>query len=264
MSDTYWDRVSKIAKHLVRDAAKIIKNSLEKELIVEFKSNPNDLVTEMDRKVEGFFEEAIKKAFPDHLVLGEEGTGKEIKTLDGIVWIIDPIDGTTNFVHQQRHFAISVGIYENGIGKVGIIYDVMADEFFYAKQGQGAYLNGVKLPELQETSVQKSLIAVNPGWLLKEEALMKLVKDCRGARSIGAAAIELTAVAANRMDAYISLRLSPWDFAGGLIILEEVGAKVTTLEGKKLNLLEGSSIFVAKNRLFEEIQEKYLNNSNKK
>jgi myo-inositol-1(or 4)-monophosphatase len=258
MEEINWNLLANKANRLVKEAAEIIKESFENELIVEYKSNPNDLVTEMDLKVEAFFQREITNSFPGHLILGEEGTGKDIQTLNGIVWIIDPIDGTTNFVHQQRHFAISVGIYENGVGKVGIIYDVIGDELFSAISGQGAFLNGKELPKLNKANVKEALIAVNVGWIWKDDALMKLVNDCRGTRSYGSAAIEMAYVAANRLDAFISLGLSPWDFAGGAIILEEVGAIITTIEGEELNFLEPSSVCVAKHGLYQQLQNEYI------
>lgn len=253
-----WELLSVEVKKLVIEAAKIIKDSFETELIVEFKANPNDLVTEMDREIEAHFKNAINKEYPDHRILGEEGTGKDLKDLAGIVWIIDPIDGTTNFVHQKRHFAISVGIYEDGVGMLGVIYDVMADEIYLAIRGKGASLNNLMLPKIKETVVSEALIAINPGWIVEDERLMQLVRDCRGTRSYGAAAIEMAAVAANRLDAYISLNLSPWDFAAGAIILRELGAHISTIDGKELNFLEPSSLCVTTPKLYEQFQGKYF------
>ncbi|MCT8139079.1 inositol monophosphatase family protein [Anaerobacillus sp. CMMVII] len=259
MSNHDWHSIANRAQSLVKEAARLIRDSLKEKRIVEYKSNPNDLVTEMDRRIEAFFTEEITREFSTHLILGEEGTGKDLKDLNGIVWIIDPIDGTTNFVHQQRHFAISVGIYENGVGMVGIIYDVMADELYTAIKGEGAFLNGRKLPKLKKADVKEALIAVNSGWIIKDERLIPLIRDCRGTRAYGAAAIEMASVAANRTDAYISLNLSPWDFAAGAIIIKEVGARVTTLEGADLNLLKPSTICVAKEGLYEQLQNHYFN-----
>jgi myo-inositol-1(or 4)-monophosphatase len=255
MSNNDWGYIANRAKELVREAAKLIKDSLKDERTIEYKSNPNDLVTEMDKKIEAFFNEEINKEFQEHLILGEEGTGQDIETLNGIVWIIDPIDGTTNFVHQQRHFAISVGIYEEAVGKIGIIYDVMADELFTAVKGEGAFLNNAKLPKLNEANLKEALIAINSGWIVEDTRMLSLVKECRGTRSYGSAAIEIASVAANRTDAYISLNLSPWDFAAGAIIIEELGGRITTVEGEQINLLKAGTICVAKPGLYEQLQE---------
>ncbi|WNF35603.1 inositol monophosphatase family protein [Bacillaceae bacterium IKA-2] len=258
MKENDWNKLAAEASSFVKEAAQIIKESFDKELIVEYKSNPNDLVTDMDKKIEAFFQKKITSVYPAHLILGEEGTGEDIQILDGVVWIIDPIDGTTNFVHQQRHFAISVGIYENGIGKVGIIYDVIGDELFSAISGQGAYLNGQELPKLKTAKIKEAIIGVNAGLAWRDDALRQIVEDCRGTRSYGSAAIEMAYVAANRLDAYISLSLSPWDFAAGAIILEEVGAIITTIKGEELNFLKASSICVAKQGLYQQLQTEYL------
>ena len=97
------------------------------ELIIESKSEANDLVTNIDKETEQFFIQHIKADFPDHRIFGEEGFGDEIKDLNGYVWILDPIDGTTNFIHQKKNFAISLGIYKDGVGILGYIYNVMED-----------------------------------------------------------------------------------------------------------------------------------------
>src|SRR5699024_7720009 len=107
-----------------------------------------DLVTNVDKETEIFFYEQIKQYDSSFRVLGEEGFSDDITDLAGIVWLIDPIDGTMNFIHQKRNFFISIGIYENGIGKLGYIYDVVQDELYYAKSGEGAYFNNQKLPRL--------------------------------------------------------------------------------------------------------------------
>ena len=136
------------------------------------------------------------------------------------MWILDPIDGTMNFIHQQRDFAISLGIYENGIGTIGLVYDVVHDELYHALKGSGAYMNEIKLPELENAEVDKAILSLNATWLLENDRidhnlLIPLAKDVRGIRSYGSAALEMVFVASGRLDAYISLRLAPWDFACG-------------------------------------------------
>ena len=133
------------AKHWVKEAGEKIRASFETTLNIETKTNRNDLVTNMDKDTERYFVSQIKKTFPEHRIFGEEGMGNDIQDLKGIVWIIDPIDGTLNFIHQQRNFAISLAIYEDGIGKIGMIYDVVHDELYHAIKGKGAYLNETKL-----------------------------------------------------------------------------------------------------------------------
>ncbi len=162
----------------------------------------------------------LKKHSQPIIFLGEEGYGDEITSSDGVVWLIDPIDGTMNFVHQKRNFAISIGIYENGIGKIGLIYDPVHDELYHAVKGVGAFCNDTPIPLLEKGTVKNGIIALNAIWLtdnplLNMESMMALVKKARGTRSYGCAALEMVYVATGRIDAYVTPRLSPWDFGGG-------------------------------------------------
>lgn len=261
--DTKWKQIDQYAQQWVKEAGKRIQETFQTELTIQTKSDRKDLVTNVDRETEQFFIEKIRSTFPDHHVLGEEGFGDELSTLDGIVWIIDPIDGTMNFIHQQRNFAISIGIFENGVGMLGYIYDVVHDELYYAKKGEGAFLNDKQLPRLQPVSIHESIISVNATWITENKhidpnVLAPLVKEARGTRSYGSAALEMAYIAAGRLDAYITMRLSPWDFAGGLVIVEEAGGIVTNLYGEPLNLLGKNSVFVSKPGLHEEILQKYI------
>lgn len=258
MCELNWIQLKETAISWTKEAGEILKESLLTHIKVEYKSNPDDLVTEMDRKVERFFLEKITTHFPDHSFLGEEGINEEVDSLEGTLWIIDPIDGTTNFVHQQYNFAISVAVYHHGIGKIGVIYNVMDNELFHAVQGKGAFINDQRLPELEVVTVNEALLGLNARWLLKKDRsetgiLAELVKTVRGVRSYGSAAIEMAYVAANRLDGYISMNLAPWDFAAGKVILEEVGGVITTFKGEPLNMLKKSSVFVGKKSFHEEV-----------
>ncbi|CAG9619866.1 inositol monophosphatase family protein [Sutcliffiella rhizosphaerae] len=258
-----WSDIDTNAKKWTREAGERIRSSFSQELMIHTKTSPDDLVTNIDRDTEQFLIEKIRETYPDHQILGEEGLGDKLDKLDGTVWIIDPIDGTMNFVHQQRNFAISVAVYEDGIGKIGLIYDVVHDELYHAKPGEGAFLNDIRLPQLEEVEVEKAVIALNATWVTENKRidptiLAPLIKRVRGTRSYGSAALEMAYVATGRIDAYITLRLSPWDFAAGLIMVQELGGKVTTLLGEPLNLLEQNSVFVSKPGLHEEISKDYL------
>src|SRR5690625_4990339 len=171
----------------------------------------------------------IKTKFPDHFLLSEEGYGDLQIQKNGTVWIIDPIDGTMNFVHQKKNFAISIGIYHEGIGEIGLIYDVMRDELFHAKRSEGAYKNLERLPSLQhELKFEEVIIALNHHFLCKnnivdEQVMQKLVKTVRGTRTYGSAALEFAYVAEGVLDGYFSMRLAPWDIAAGIVLVHEVG-----------------------------------------
>ncbi|HJV30884.1 MAG TPA: inositol monophosphatase family protein [Bacillales bacterium] len=258
-----WTSVDAYAKKWIKEAGKMIRNSFDRTLNIQTKSDPNDLVTNIDKEVEQFFIAKIKEAFPTHKILGEEGFGDKLQGLEGIVWMIDPIDGTMNFIHQQRNFAISLGIYENGVGKIGLVYDVAHDELYHAIKGNGAFLNEKQLPHLKTAAVNESIIALNATWVMENKRidhrlLIPLAKEARGTRSYGTAALELVFLATSRIDAYISLRLAPWDVAGGAVIVEELGGIVTNLRGEKLNFLTQDSLLVAKPSLHETILKEYL------
>ena len=260
-----WADINDYATSWVKEAGDRIKKSFNKTLVIQTKSDANDLVTDIDKSTEQFLINKIKEHFPSHKILGEEGFGDKLTSLSGVVWMIDPIDGTTNFVHQQRNFAISIGIYEDGIGKIGLIYDVVHNELYHTIKGSGVFLNDVKLTTLEEVSIPEAIIGINATWVTENKRidpalLSPLVKEARGTRSYGSAALEMAYIAAGRMDAYISLRLAPWDIAAGIIMVEELGGTATTLRGEPLNLLEKNSVFISKPGLHQEILSKYLNN----
>lgn len=258
-----WELIDRYAKSLIKEAAHKIRVSFFNQIHIDSKSNANDLVTNIDKEIEQFFISRIKQDFPDHQILGEEGFGDEVETLAGVTWILDPIDGTMNFVHQKRNFAISLGIYVDGVGILGYIYDVVRDDFYSAQKGNGAYLNDERLPHLGTVPVNEAVIGLNARWVapnryLDNEKMIGLVLECRGTRSYGSAAIELAYVASGRLDAYISMRLAPWDIAGGFVIAQEVGAIATNLKGDSPQLLGPDSFIVACPGLHKEIIGNYI------
>lgn len=258
-----WDEIENYAKHWIKEAGERIRDSFKTELVIETKSNPDDLVTNMDKETEQYFIEKIHETFPTHKILGEEGFGDKIQSLSGITWIIDPIDGTMNFIHQQRNFAISVAVYEDGVGQIGLIYDVIHDELYHARKGKGAYFNSTKIKPLEDVPLEKAIVAINATWVTENKRidpkiLIPIVNAVRGTRSYGSAALEMAYLVTGRIDVYITMRLSPWDFAAGVVLLNEVGGVITTLDGKPLNLLTENSVFVARPNLHQEIFSNFL------
>lgn len=263
------DGIFNNAKKWVFEAGHKIREEMTKPMTVTTKSDANDLVTTVDKNTEKFFAERIKAQYPDHLILGEEGYGDDVKSLEGTVWIIDPIDGTMNFVHQKRNFAISIGIFHDGIGEIGLIYDVMADVLYKAVRGEGAYKNDVKLPPLSDSlELKEAIIGLNHFWLCEnrlvdEKVMQSLVRTARGSRTTGSAALEMAYVAEGIFDAYLALRLSPWDIAAGIVIVNEVGGVTTNHLGEKINLLQQNSLVICNKRIQKPILKDFIEKGKK-
>ncbi|CCQ96192.1 Inositol-1-monophosphatase [[Clostridium] ultunense Esp] len=232
------------ATKLAREAGKIaLEGRKEKIVSYQFKSSHKDLVTEIDRQVERFIVAKIKETYPSHGILGEEGTNIDGGGNSSYRWVIDPIDGTTNFIHQGINFCVSIALYQGGEGVAGVVYDPSRDELFSGERGKGAFLNGSRIGFTGEKKMDESLIGTNLIWvgrtrrLKLEESIYRLANVSRGVRSLGAAALELAYVAAGRLDAYLGLYLSPWDYGAGKLIVEEAGGKVSNFDGDSLSLI---------------------------
>ena len=249
----------------ILEAGRMIRDKINNPRTISTKSNPNDLVTEMDKEVEFFFASKIREFYPSHLLLGEEGYGDSKINKKATVWVIDPIDGTMNFVHQKQNFAISVGIYHEGVGEIGCIYDVMNNTLYSALKGSGAYRNNKKLPPLEKgkLSLNESIVAFSHRWLMRnrfvnEKVMQQLVHDVRGVRSYGSAALGFARIAEGSLDAYITMRLEPWDIAAGKIIVEEVGGITTDVRGKAIGPLDSSSVLCAHPDIHAFLVKQYL------
>lgn len=255
--------IDQFAQQLIRSAGEKIKKSLHTEMQIMEKSSPSDLVTNIDIEIEKYFVSEVQSNFPEHRLLGEEGFGDTIVDWDGLVWIVDPIDGTTNFINQQRNFCITLGIYQDGVGVLGYIYQVMTDEMVSAQRGHGAKLNGQLLPQLQPVTLEESLIGVNASWVapnrhIDHTNVAALVKRVRGTRSYGSAALEISYVVTGRLNAYFSMRLSAWDVAGGMVIAKEVGAICSTLDGKPFDLHQNQPFIIANAGIYPSLIKEYL------
>ncbi|MBE3562716.1 MAG: inositol monophosphatase [Hydrogenibacillus schlegelii] len=245
------------ARTLAEEAGALIRERLLKleageALQIGTKSGPSDLVTEVDRAVEAHVVRRIRAAYPDHGVLGEEGTDAAgSPETAGLRWVIDPIDGTTNFVHQKLNFCVSIALYAGDEGLVGVVYDPMREERFTAVRGGGAALNGRPLRLDGAKGLSESLIGTSLTWVRRArqtglvEPVWRLAERSRGLRSLGAAALEAAYVAAGRLDAFLSLTLSPWDFAAAKLIVEEAGGTVVDFAGRPVGLKRPELGFLA-------------------
>ncbi|WP_067839802.1 inositol monophosphatase family protein [Amphibacillus sediminis] len=258
------NEVYQLARQWVVEAGERIRSSIDNPREIETKSNPNDLVTEMDKKVEEFFASKIRSCFPGHRILSEEGFGDQVSELTGTVWIIDPIDGTMNFVHQKRTFSISLAIYHEGIGEIGLVYDVMADQLYHAQRGKGAYKNDQKLDRLpKEKSLNQSILMLNTWWctpnhIVDDEKVRELVQTVRGTRTYGSAALEFAYLAEGIVDCYISFQLHPWDMAAGVILYHEVGGLTLQANGQPLTMVKQEPLVAGHPMIVEEIIDRYI------
>lgn len=258
-----WNEIYETAKAWTLEAGEILRNATKETVKVEYKTSAADLVTQKDKEIEQFFIDRIATNYPEHFLLGEEGlaSDQEYDPNQEIVWIVDPIDGTTNFVHQKRNFAISVGIYEYGKPKIGFVYDPVADELFHAQVGQGAYLNNQLLPRLPQKTLEEANISINQLWLVPNTYVdytifASMIQKARGTRYIGSAALEIAYVASGRLDTYIDFRLSSWDIAGGMVILGEVDGLMKTVDDKDINVFNPGITFFSNKHVLDEV---YLN-----
>lgn len=228
----------------VKKAGEIYKNA-GKDLGIENKGSAVNLVTKYDKMIQDFLFEELEKICPNCSFLGEEGD--ENKTLsDGYCFIIDPIDGTTNFIKGFQHSAISVGLAKDKELIIGVVLDPDLNNLYYAEKGKGAYLNGKKI-SVSDCDIESSLVLF--GTCPYEHNLAKktfelteqIFYNCIEVRRGGSAALDICYVAAGKADLYYELILRPWDLAGATLILKEAGGICCTLEKEKIDLNKISS-----------------------
>lgn len=199
------------------------------------KSTSTDVVTAADRAAERLLVEGIRSARPGDGILGEEGAEQD--ETSGVRWIVDPIDGTVNYLYGIPHWAVSVGIEIDGTTEVGVVFDAAKDELFCAIRGNGAWSNDRPLRCTMPPDLSQALVATGFGYDARRRAaqarlLPRLIPAVRDIRRMGAASLDLCALAAGRIDAYYEQGLEPWDMSAGLLIAAEAGAQVGGLRGR--------------------------------
>ena len=240
----------KAARGLIHDFGEV-------EQLQVSKKGPSDFVSEADRRADRILREELTRARPAFgLLIEESGTGGAPNADDR--WIVDPLDGTTNFLHGLPHFAISIAHESQGELVAGMIYDPLRDESFWAARGRGAYLNNRRLRVSARREMSEALLATGipfasrPGKDEMLAALRPVMERTAGVRRFGAASLDLAYVAAGRYDAFWEIGLSPWDVAAGIVIVREAGGLVSELTGGD-DPLNGGSILAANDKLFEPI-----------
>ena len=225
-----------VAKQAALGAGRILTKNFRKIPAHEIRRKlKNDFLSFVDEQSEQLILKTIKKSFPDHAFLAEEIGGSAYE--HDYLWIIDPLDGTTNFLQGLPVFAISIGLLHKGQPLLGVIYDPLHDEMFWAERGRGAFLNDRPIAVSKKATLDESFIATGFPFKAKHflpeylAAFEDIFRECIGQRRMGAAAIDLAYVAAGRFDGFWELGLSPWDQAAGWIIIQEAGGRITDFWG---------------------------------
>ncbi len=228
----------KAAKGLIRDFGEV-------EHLQVSKKGPADFVSQADLKSEQILKRELAKARPDYGLLFEEGGGEPGKDVSNR-WIVDPLDGTLNFLHGIPHFAISIGVERDGEPYAGVIYNPINDELYWAEKGQGAHLNERRLRVSARKKMEESLIGTgapflghgdHPIFIRQAEAV---IARTAGLRRLGAAALDLAYVASGRLDGFWEQPLSPWDVCAGIVLVREAGGYVTEISGGSAMMSSGS------------------------
>ena len=240
-------------ERLARQAGDILRGGYEQAHQVDYKGEINP-VTEMDHKSEALVLGEIQRLFPGHRIISEEAgllPGRE-----GDQWYVDPLDGTVNYAHGVPIFTVSIAYAHNGILTLGVVYDPMRDEIFTAQLGQGSRMNGRKLQVSKVSELRRSLMVTGfpyDAWSTQHDNLDNFGRFARltqGVRRLGSAALDLSYIAAGRVDGYWELSLSPWDIAAGALIALEAGATVTRVDGGADFITSPCSIMAASPELY--------------
>src|SRR5687767_9245795 len=228
-----------IAVRAARRAGEVIVRGMNRVHRLEIRQKgQNDFVSEVDTQAEMEIIDTVRKSYPDHAFLAEESGSHGGSINSEFVWIIDPLDGTTNFLHGYPQFAVSIGVQRRGRMEHAVVYDPMRQELFTASRGEGAQLDGKKIRVTPHIGLERALIGTgfpyraNLHWIDPYMAMLKAVmQSTAGVRRPGAAALDLAYVAAGRLDAFWELGLSPWDTAAGTLLITEAGGMIGRLNG---------------------------------
>jgi myo-inositol-1(or 4)-monophosphatase len=240
---------------LSRAAGDILNYYAGREKVVEFKGQAN-LVTIADKKSEELIISGILARYPTHSILAEESGVTQPGA--SVQWIIDPVDGTTNYAHGYPFYCVSIAVEEKGEVICGCVYDPVRDEMFSAARGNGAYCNGEPLHVSQVDRLSRGLLITGFPYNFRErletviDQFRKFLIASQAVRRGGSAALDLCYVAAGRLDGFWELYLQPWDTAAGRIILEEAGGRVTDFKGQPFNIYE-KEILASNGRIHEEM-----------
>lgn len=233
----------------IESAGRIIRSSSPEKARIEKKSEKN-YVTEIDIRVQNELCEALLKILPDSNIIAEESE-HNLYNLEKPTWVLDPVDGTTNLIHDLRHSAVSLALYIDGKSQYAYIYNPYLDEMFYCKKGHGAWLNDKRINVTASRRFADCLVAFGTTPYDRREAgrtfeiVQQVFMQSREIRRTGSAALDLAYVAAGRFDAFFEKQLQPWDYAAGLLLLTEAGGAYSNWQGEHFEKLEPNGIVAA-------------------
>ncbi|MFP6676927.1 MAG: inositol monophosphatase family protein [Pirellulaceae bacterium] len=218
---------------------------------------PHDLVTEADLAAQQRIEEVIHETFPDHDFLGEEGNATWPRR-SSYRWIVDPLDGTTNYVHGLHQYCVSIAVEHDDQLIAGVVFDPKADECFTAFRGAGAKLNGVPIRTSRCELVDKALMAASFSAQVARDSIeirrfVEVLLKCQALRRLGSAALNLCYLAAGRLDGYWATSVKSWDIAAGAVIVREAGGTVTNVDGRPLDLNHPTLLAASSEKLHREL-----------
>lgn len=231
-----------VAVEAARQAGEVLQECARAGFHIEHK-NVINLVTDADRRAEQRIVDVIQKVVPFHRILAEE-RGLTRRSASPYQWVVDPLDGTTNFAHGFPSYCVSIGVEYKGRGLIGVVFDPTRDELFTAQRDKGAFLNGAPISVSSVDHLDRALLATGFAYDIREtpnnnlDHFARFALQAQGLRRTGTAALDLCYVAGGRFDGYWEVALNPWDMAAGIVILEEAGGKVTNFKGEMHSIYE--------------------------
>lgn len=234
----------------------IIRHAQHVDRLTITSKGQSDFVTEVDRGAEAEIVRTIRRYYPDHAVLGEEGGASGDHDT---VWIIDPLDGTTNFLHGIPHYAVSIGVVHRGKPEHGVIYAPATNDLFVATAGRGAQLNNRRLRVSRAATLDESLIGTGAPFRDEDRIatylpqLGRVLEQTAGIRRAGSAALDLAYVACGRLDGFWELGLKPWDIAAGILMVREAGGVVSEIYGRE-DVLDTGHVLAGNPRIHDALQ----------
>ncbi|XP_034039461.1 inositol monophosphatase 1 [Thalassophryne amazonica] len=258
-----WQSAMDHAVGVARKAGEMVQVALQDECSVMLKSTLVDLVTKTDQQVEGLIIQSVKAKFPTHRFIGEESVaaGEACVLTDSPTWIIDPIDGTTNFVHRFPFVAVSIGFAVNKQVEFGVVYSCLEDKMFTARRGQGAFCNGEPLQVSPQEDIKQSMVVMEFGSNRDPENVDKIFNTIRkilhipvhGIRSAGTAAINMCLVASGCAEVYYESGIHVWDVAAASLIVTEAGGVLLDLDGGDFDMMSRTVVAANKRNIANEI-----------